>query len=116
MALMGPDGETHSHLMPERERGAAPGAELPDRGAWVGPRGGRHHLGPTEHGLPLDPPQSTLPPMGTLPSSPDASAPILASVRHIARENIRILLDHQPMVSAQRRALMQALIVLESFR
>jgi hypothetical protein len=88
MALMGPDGETHSHLRPgetgealaraaqDYPHGARPGAELPDRGRWVGPRAGHHdgvELAPgkvnyaddivadVDRGLLLDPPQSLTP-------------------------------------------------------
>ena len=50
MALIGKDGETHSHLTQEQReegRGIFPmerRVQLPDRGTWVGPRPGETHI------------------------------------------------------------------------
>ena len=50
MALIGKDGESHSHLTQEQReegRGIFPmerRVQLPDRGTWVGPRPGETHM------------------------------------------------------------------------
>ncbi len=124
MALMGPDGDTHSYLnYPQHPQvqANAPRADLPDRGHWVGPRGGRH-----QHELPSAPrhPRNAAPPYDNrLPPEPPAPPPVPAeSVRAPfgsvleARGALRYVLEHQPMTAPQRRILLEALTVLESFR
>ncbi len=114
MALMGPDGEKHSHLAAfgdaETDRNKLlspkPHADLPDRGHWVGPGAPNGRDGqPTL----LDPPESTA---RKLTYHPLPGERIADDAAHI----IRVLLENQPMIEAQRRVLMQALLVLESFK
>ena len=61
MALSDHEGNTHSHMRHD----SSDGAPAVDRGTWVGPRGGQHTTAAEEwanrNGLPLDPPESTLP-------------------------------------------------------
>lgn len=118
MALMGPDGETHSHLDPQRQRADGPmlGAELPDRGRWVGPRAGDP--------VPLERPQSTLPPdtwrrhyepVAKIEAS-RASAPAdgMFDLNHPRRtivrtlEGVGFILDHVPTTAKQRDVLQAA--------
>lgn len=117
MALSDQDGNTVSHLAPHHaahER--QPGAELPDRGRWVGPRPGEP--------LPLEKPESTLPRFEPEPETVEwarkhgfriVSRAELDCARIDAHRQIRWLLDHQPMVEAQRRILVRAIGVLETF-
>jgi len=123
MALTGPDGETHSYIAPQdRERlaraltkdGQLVGEPLPDRGHWVGPRSstgrdGQPAMSAAEdwahrNGLPLDPPESTLP----LREKPTLSANV--AIRHIKN-----LLEEQPMNGSQRRHLCTTLLMLEKW-
>jgi hypothetical protein len=114
MALMGPDGETHNHLRPEQQhdgRGmlgdqSSRHVEMPARGHWVGPRPGDP--------LPLEKPVSAL------PAGPREYGKRLGdfdteAARVLAHSHLRALLEHQPMVESQRRILVQALGVLDSF-
>ncbi len=129
MALTGPDGETHSHLSPtEQQNGYSfSGKEgrtmsLPDRGQWVGPRVGDMTPAPPRPGktayvnigargpLTLDEPESTARELTYHPLPEDP-----AGSRFNAHRYIRDLLEVQPMVEAQRRILIQALGVLDSF-
>ncbi len=106
MALMGPDGDTHSHLnYPQHPQGqaSAPGAHLPDRGHWVGPRGGQREAQP-----PI-PAESGPAPFGPVLDARGGPVPG-------ACDALRYVLEHQPMTAPQRRILLEALTVLESFR
>jgi hypothetical protein len=138
MALMGQEGETHSHLNPARERAdaAAPGTGHPDRGHRVGHGVGRDYVRMSQgEPLALDRPQSTLPPrveeayrkyyQGKLIADAsmktqdirrvDEGLSDLELVRVTSLSGIQYLLEHQPMVESQRRILVQALGVLDSF-
>ena len=127
MALMGQDGETHSHLKANEDAARIPGAghpahaQMPDRGHWVGPRPGepvidRNRSVLLEKGEYLDcRPGDPLPlekPESTLPSMPHGYA--VMEARRIAHRTIQLLLEHQPMIAEQRRILVQALGVLET--
>jgi hypothetical protein len=114
MALSDQDGNTHSHLRPEQQqdgRGmlgdqSSGRVEMPARGHWVGPRPGEQ--------MPLEKPVSTL------PAGPREYGKRLGdfdteAARVLAHSHLRALLEHQPMVESQRRILVQALGVLDSF-
>lgn len=112
MALTGPDGETHSHLLPQEQQNGYSFSgksenrmSLPDRGTWVGPRPGEP--------LELERAVSILP--GKVMRRYVPAAEENADARRISHRNIAHLLEHQPMVEEQRRILIQALGVLDSF-
>jgi hypothetical protein len=124
MALMGHDGETHSHLRPGQPTdgqgipGAA-GEEMPARGYWVGPRAGDPATLRTK--LPENFSVTAGEPLPAMQHR--AGDSVTAAIDARAREawrtaahgDIRMLLKHQPMVEEQRHILTEALGVLDSF-